>query len=61
MKDEEDLVERIENERKKLDDISLGDLSRPDVIKRQREFDKVVIEFLRKRVGAEPGPKDNGK
>lgn len=51
------LVNKIEDERKKLEDISLGDLSRPEVISRQREFDKAVVEFMRKALAE----RDEGK
>lgn len=53
-----DLVERIEDERKKLEDISLADLSRPEVIGRQQGFDAAVVEFMRERLAAETEKKD---
>lgn len=49
------LAQIIEDERKKLDDISLAELSRPEVIARQQAFDKAVVAFMRSRLAGETG------
>lgn len=52
------LVEKIEDERKKLEDVGLTELSRPEVIGRQQAFDKAVVEFMRKRLAKEKDQED---
>lgn len=52
------LVERIEEERQKLVDISLTELSQPEIIERQKAFDTAIIQFMRERLAGETDRED---